>query len=96
MLPLNYHHGLRNKLKPLGNLWVLPWKASKRKLLGFFLALEARKKAKMQVKCSQKREPKTSYKGRWELKCLLNFWNFENNSDLVGVASGEWDSVVPQ
>ena len=42
-----------------------PWKASKRKLLGF-LTLEARKKAKMQVECSQKRELKTSSKGRWE------------------------------
>ena len=31
-----------------------------------FLALEARKKAKMQVECSQKRELKTSSKGRWE------------------------------
>ena len=61
-----------------------------------FLALEARKKAKVQVECSQKREPKTSSKGSWELKILLNSWNFENNSDLVGDDSGEWDSVVPQ
>ena len=61
-----------------------------------FLALEARKKAKVQVECSQKREPKTSSKGSWELKILLNSWNFENNSDLVGDDSGEWDYVVPQ
>ena len=65
-------------------------------ITGIFLALEARKKAKMQVECSQKREPKTSYKGRWELKSLLNSWNFDTNSDLVGNASGEWDSVVSQ
>ena len=96
MLPLNYHLGLRNVLNPLGNLWVLPWKASKRKLLGFFLALEARKKAKMQEECSQKRELKTSSKGRRELNSLLNSWNFENNSVLVGNASGEWDSMVSQ
>ena len=31
-----YHHGLRNESKLLGNLWVLPWKASKWKLMGFF------------------------------------------------------------
>ena len=65
-------------------------------ITGIFLALEARKKAKVQVECSQKREPKTSSKGSWELKILLNSWNFENNSDLVGDDSGEWDSVVPQ
>ena len=65
-------------------------------ITGNFLALEARKKAKVQVECSQKREPKTSSKGSWELKILLNSWNFENNSDLVGDDSGEWDSVVPQ
>ena len=65
-------------------------------ITGIFLALEARKKAKMQIECSQKREPKTSYKGRRELKSLLNSWNFETNSDLVGDASGERDSVVPQ
>ena len=47
-----------------------------------FLALEARKKAKMQVECSQKRELKSSFKGRRELNSLLNSWNFENNSDL--------------
>ena len=50
----------------------------------------------MQVECSQKREPKTSSKGSRELKILLNSWNFENNSDLVGDDNGEWDSVVPQ
>ena len=65
-------------------------------ITGIFLALEARKKAKVQVECSQKREPKTSSKGSWELKILLNSWNFENNSDLVGNASEERDSVVPQ
>ena len=65
-------------------------------ITGIFLALEARKKAKVRVECSQKREPKTSSKGSWELKILLNSWNFENNSDLVGDDSGEWDSVVPQ
>ena len=58
--------------------------------------MEARKKAKMQVECSQKRELKSSSKGRRELNSLLNSWNFENNSDLVGNASGERDSVVPQ
>ena len=65
-------------------------------ITGIFLALEARKKAKMQVECSQKRELKSSSKGRRELNSLLNSWNFENNSDLVGNASGERDSVVPQ
>ena len=58
--------------------------------------MEARKKAKMQVECSQKRELKSSSKGRRELNSLLNSWNFENNSDLVGNASGERDSVEPQ
>nr|XP_023918467.1 uncharacterized protein LOC112030014 [Quercus suber] len=65
-------------------------------ITGIFLALVARKKAKMQVVCSQKREPKTSSKGHRELKILLNSWNFENNPDLVGDASGERDSMVPQ
>ena len=60
-----------------------------------FLALEARKKAKMQRECSQKRELKTSSKGRREWNSLLNSWNFENNFDLVGNASGERDSTVP-
>ena len=60
-----------------------------------FLALEVRKKAKMQVECSQKRELKTSSKGRREWNSLLNSWNFENNFDLVGNASGERDSTVP-
>ena len=50
----------------------------------------------MQVECSQKRELKTSSKGRQELNSLLNSWNFENNSDLVGNASGERDSMVSQ
>ena len=61
-----------------------------------FLALEAMKKAKMQRECSQKRELKTSSKGHRELKSLLNSWNFENNYVLLGNASGERDSVVPQ
>ena len=65
-------------------------------ITGIFLALEARKKAKMQEECSQKREVKTSSKGHWELNSLLNCWNFENNSVLVGNASGERDSVVSQ
>ena len=50
----------------------------------------------MLEECSQKRELKTSSKGRRELNSLLNSWNFENNSVLVGNASGEWDSVVSQ
>ena len=69
----------------------------KAEITGIFLALEARKKAKMmQVECSHKRELKTSSKGRRELNSLLNSWNFENNFDLVSNASGEQDSVVPQ
>ena len=65
-------------------------------ITGIFLALEARKKAKMQEECSQKRELKTSSKGRRELNSLLNSWNFENNCVLVGNASGERDSMVSQ
>ena len=63
---------------------------------GIFLAQEARKKAKMQGECSQKRELKTGPKGHWELKSLLNSWNFENNSILLENANGEQDSVMPQ
>uniref|UniRef100_A0A7N2MBU8 Uncharacterized protein n=1 Tax=Quercus lobata TaxID=97700 RepID=A0A7N2MBU8_QUELO len=43
----------------------------KAEITGIFLALEARKKAKMQVECSQQRELKTSSKGRWKLNSLL-------------------------
>ena len=65
-------------------------------IIGIFLALEAKKKAKMQGECPQKRELKTGSKGHRELKSLLNSWNFENNSVLLGNASGERNSVVPQ
>ena len=68
----------------------------KAEITGIFLALEAKKKAKMQVECSQQRELKTSSKGRWKLNSLLNSWNFENNYDLVGNANGEQDSVASQ
>ena len=65
-------------------------------ITGIFLALEARKKTKLQGECSQKKEAKTGPKVCRELKSLLSSWNLEKGSTMSRSASRERDLVVHQ
>ena len=96
VLPRNYHHGLKNEIKAFRKSLGTSLIGFEAEITRIFLALEARKKTKVQGECSQKKEAKTSSKGRRELNSLLNSWNLEEKSALSGSASEEQDSVVHQ